>query len=876
MHLQPLKIMLLIVTLIILSACSEKDDSYEFTKKNLIESNEDFIENYGGNPFYETYYGTLTVTPHDNNTSTVTSSEGRFTQKYLNKEFVAFRINKNLPLEPEDGYCFSNIISSRYSKVIEVIDKNTLVVDFAYNGGNIDNPHVSTNASGYFFFDNRQAFINAITSSDRNETITLHQDSVYVTKFAWDVITPSNIILKTQKGFTKKARIKLSAEDLIGGHTDIGRWFNLNDDNYDIKFKNINLIGPHYTVPTVSGSFASGFFGGNKYTVQSARTLEIYGSDDWVEYYELRDAGLLQYLPDGYNFVGPGFISGILYGGKHDDVDVTDFIYLNCINTSMHLLTFSSMKSNVSAGIYKRIIGESPEHMSEIVEQDIPENVINPVKLAGDNTFETKIMFVDDDLIPGNKKIKITGEGSWQQVANQYWDSGVSIGNIYSKIIVDGYEIQLDNNGDWRNFFDDDKGYYSIENSQYARAFEQIPSVGDVINIGDFINNKDKAMLTSNHDIELWGISVQVGDILNVEGVNYEIMSKKLVSHAINKTRGNIHTTVLTLDKTLPSSFSSFTIEKSQGESLLTGEHTMRFVYERDYLGHLMYGDFNFPFHYENVILKGFIRGSDKPTDENGDGIPRLYKLPKPMDNGYAKQYVNVIYEDDDPSPYMWGSSTLQQRALAEGKDKAYYSILIKGPYTKIPRMYVNGENQDKVKLVDNPDVSGARLLNPIVVGSLKADKFELEINNERDITIDTLDMKQTGSGHGSLSIITDGAQLHIKNFISHPSSDGNEKYAALLINNKYAHFSQDASEARTNLRIDSGIGYIGIYDDSTAPNINYSIDITNWVPKPYQYAPLTQLFSFASNNSIADYSDFCNKIRIFDQSATSIVSECQ
>jgi hypothetical protein len=836
------------------------------------------IEDFGGLSFYRPYYGTLDVTPNGDGTSSVvyTGSEDVFSSEFQDKELVLFRIHKNPRVISEQRDYFPNLVGSRYSSVLSVIDNKTLLVDFEYNGEDAASPKATRGASGYFFFDNKPAFLEAILSDSREETIVMKSGGIYVIKGAFDVITPSHIKFKTQEGYEAKARIKLSAEDVMDGGIFSERWFNLNDDDFNIRFENINIVGPHYTVPVVSDNgFNSGFFGGNDPAKQSARILEIRGSDDWTEYRELEANGDLAVLPEGYNFVGPNFVHGIIYGGKHDGTDVTDMIYLNCIDTSMHPKEFSSMKSTVSAGIYKRIIGESPENMSEIIEQDIPENRINLVKVGGaEGGIATQLSFGEDSKTGSNRLVRIEGSASWYQLANQYWTGGTSTGSTsVTRIEIDGYELMLGNNGDWWWKYPDDIGDYKypIEDALSARIFEQIPVVGDIIKVGKLALRDDAEQLEIDK-FDVWGWGLQVGDVLSVNGADYTITNKvrKSIEWSLLQGQGNtgggsvINLMTITLDPPPPSGTTSFEVTQSQTEYLLDGIHEGSLVYDRDYHGHLFYDDFNFPYHFENVKLRGYFRGSQK----DHEGL--LYKM-APIDaDGYGKKWINVDYDDDSPNPQHWWSRILKERALAEGRDEDAYSILVKGPYTKIGRFYQTNPNNDTVELVDNPDISLARLANPIIQDSVKGTQFFIQATGGHDVQIDTVEMLATEGGWGRFGFISDGGQLTVNNFVTHQALNGSENYAALSINYTQGMELTPAT-ASTQIMINAGRGAIVLRADGETAAFTHGITIHNWELVGFPYGGDLVYEGF----SPGDFENFCDQVSITDTNGDSLQSEC-
>jgi len=889
------------------SSSSSSDDLNETTlsssslssSSSSVTLSVDAIENYGAEAFYKTYYGNLHVTPNTNGTSTIVTSDNSFTQEYLNKEFVAFRIHKNPRQANEKRDYFPNTIGSRYSKVVEVIDEKTLIVDFTYNGGSIDTPQVSENVSGYFFFDNKAAFIKAVTSNERNEVLTLREGVTYVTKGTWDVITPSDIIIKTEDNFSTKARIKLSAEDVMSkqDYTDIGefenRWFNMNDDDFDIKLQNINFVGPHYTTPTVQlNGYSAGFFGGTSPDKQSARTLEVYGSDDWTEYYELRDSDTLKYLPAGYNFVGSNFIDGIIYGGKHDGVKTTDWIYLNCINTSMHIQGFASMKTLPAggAGIYTRIIGESPENKSEIIEQDIKSNRINLVEIYGDDgAIETGVKFSLDEDTNNSLNVQIMGDGSWYQMAIQYWSGGVDTGIITPVYLKIGdIELQTGNDGDWQFKYGKNvlTGFQDGENALF---FEKPTKQGDTLRVGQFKTFADIQVDEANSSkLLVWGKSMQVGDILNIDGSEYSVLKrnteqKKYIKWSdldperfpTNSSIGGIHYNHVTLDRALAESFgegSSVVVVKSATQTFLDGGvFQAKITQDRGYIGHLFYTDFNFPYHFENVKIHGYFRGETR-HDKNNQEYPQLYMYPAKMDNGYEFQWINVEYDDEEYASYFGYNNTLQLKAKYSNQNPDDFRILLQGDNTFVNM--VMRPTSDKILVKDGTltlgfrrEYSRAEIYSPIFENASLKIKHNATIVADSDtpLQIKSVELLQSTDSIDTFYLSNKNGGIHIGEFITHPSTNGLNKHGLLYIT--------DNAQSSSDITIEKGEGFIYLNETQSTPNFNHSINISNWSAQEQAYGNVLG-FNFAKKES--DYINFCDAVNIVDTNEDTIIEYCK
>lgn len=889
------KNLILLITLIsfLLSACGGGGGSQ--SSNSVSSEPEKFIEQYGADAFYKPYYGTLTVTPNNDGTSTVsyTGAGQPFSEDYIDKEFVAFRIHKN-PLETNDtDKFFPNTLGSRYSKVVEVIDANTLVVGFAYNGGVIETPETSENASGYFFFDNKTAFTNAITSTERGEVITLKEGAVYVTKGGWNAVTPSNIVLKSQNNFSSKARIKISAEDVMGTRgsslPEIGHFlvalFNLDVADFDIKIRDIHVMGPHYSaIAMQENAYYYGLFGGTSPTGQQARTLELYGSDDWTEYYELRDNNLLQYLPDGYNFLGPNFIHGIIYAGKHDEFEVTEMLVLNCINSNMHLRNFSSMKTNNGAGIYKRIIGESPEKMSEIIEQDLPENYINPVALSSDMAIDSKMKVLDDTTFGGKRIFQITGYGSWLQLANQYWWGGTNTNQGQSAFIrvqhnSKSFDIRLGNEGDWNYLSGTNQVIDSFIDNATVRGIFQIPKSGDVFTIGaDFKSGNDLIVVDAN-TVEVFGWSIQAGDQLDIDGVTVNVVSTELEHRKVesfdpasSQAAGYIHFLSLILDTAISLSPSSISVQTAQLEFLLDGnEHDVELTQASSVVGHLFYDDFNMPYHFENVNLRGFFRGSDREfKDSEGNYIGWMLPNVDLLDEGRIRLWRNATYLDDNPSPGQWMTSIQNATADYNGLPFGTYRTLFDGEKTKVSQLYMHGCNRDLAEIRNNPDLTYARFCNPkIEYEDITAHGALLLYTTENNqINIGTIDATNSG-GWSSVTYYPDGGELTIQN-LQMNSEEGSTQGVLHVREQSMLPYSLSVNQGNAFVRINS----------ITEDHIDSDITLNNWTYGSYPYTGGDDGYDFYQNNVHSEnptalYDNYCSMINISDPDGNNVLSNC-
>ena len=246
------------------------------------------IENYGAKGFYtgNKFYNNIQVTPlpaEGKSLLTYLGVDNPFNATWVtdNVEFLGFRNHLNPSTYPTNGVVNGNYwpgsIGCRYSKVTDYIDGKNIKVNFVYNGGT-ETAQLHT-ASGYFFINDRAAFASAFSTANSETVFLLNSNKTYVTKGGWNIEPGKNIQILSDDDSTR-SRIKLSFEDsflelergIKGGaistnnsflntFTSMNFFTFFSNNNYDIGFKNIDLLPPHYTMQgvEVNGGMAAIF-----------------------------------------------------------------------------------------------------------------------------------------------------------------------------------------------------------------------------------------------------------------------------------------------------------------------------------------------------------------------------------------------------------------------------------------------------------------------------------------------------------------------------------------------------------------------------------------------------------------------------------------
>lgn len=759
------------------------------------------IEDFGAQAFYEPYYGVLQIIPQKDGTSVIIdqSKSGRFSANFIGKIFVAFRIHKNPDEWAEKGDLvhYPGILSCRYSKVIKVINENELVVDFAYNGGNITNPKTSTEASGEFFFDNNAAIRKALSDVNRPECLLFKSSKTYVTLGAWNagVSLVNKPLLLISEG-TERVNIKISAEDVhainapddeenvtVKSSTNTirdGALIYLDQGSNDLIIRNINILATTYMVPRAQYGFNYEIFhydGG-----QCKRVIAVENCDMWAQKEELLRKEIT--LPEGANWVGPnfGYFAG---GGMHDGVDLTGYQVIRQYNTRIYASRPYSIKNNDGGGNFQEIVGTSlmaPSKVIEIVD-GLKIGVQGTGKYNGKNgiTLKTQLSFSDDQEEYfniktnrlekyGPRKIKIDGEGvSWYMLANQYWLGGTSTSITEPvTVIVDGFEFRMGNNGDWRpllGYKDPKKDKWALLSSVNARMFNRIAKKGEVYNATRKVELNKKNKHESSNSVFVWDVACQPGDKYEINGVTYtvtEIERRGGNGHAIygwnpandgllfgygNKAKGevynvNMHLTRVVFDKPVALNGElQMNCIYSSAEYLLDGEpRDAELVYDRDFNGHCMYNRRFVNQYFKNVEFEGYFRTTaDMATGTWQD----LWNFPR------IRNYENVIH--------LGGGQHLAKcikfRYDIEKNEKYKYTIINGG------RMTLDNRNDPEEYLYMNQPNGYAYnyLVNPRVFDNKGFSQVDNVTWGKMTIHLDeAIRLKMTGCTHNT-PLILDG-----------------------------------------------------------------------------------------------------------------------
>lgn len=804
-----LKILIVYLSLFCSSLFAQVDPISEIPVSSLDKNKLDSkaIEEYGAEAFYEAFYSALQVIPQKDGTSLIVdqSKSGRFNANYLGKKFVAFRIHKNDDEWAEKGNInhYPGIISCRYSQVVKVIDANELIVDFAYNGGNITNPKTSLGASGEFFFDNNAAIKKALSDINRPECLLFKSGKTYVSLGAWNAqVSLTNKPLLITSGGEERVNIKISAEDVLvldspdesdsSGkpfkHTiPDGALVYLDQGSNDLIIRNVNILATTYMVPRAQNGFNYEIFhysGG-----QCKRIIAIENCNMWAQKEELEKKQII--VPKGANWVGPnfGYFAG---GGTHDNYDITGYQVIRQYNSQVYASRPYSIKNNDGAGNFQEIVGtlENPSKVIELVD-DLKVGVQGTGKYNGNNgtTLKTQISFRDDDEkffdIKSNRlekygprKIRIEGDAiSWYMLSNQYWLGGTSTSITEPvTVIVDGFEFRMGNNGDWRplmGYKNPKKDKWAILSSVEARMFNQIARKGETYNATRKVEIRKKNKDESSRSVFVWDVACQPGDKYEINGVTYTVShierrggnghaqygwnpSKDgLLFGYGNNPKGkvynvNMHLTRVVFDK--PIIFDGEIEMKclySSAQYLLDGKpREAELIYDRDFNGHCMYNRRFVNQYFKNVEFQGYFRTTGDMVSGTWQD---LWNFPR------IRYYENV--EHVGGGQHL--AKCIKFRYDIEGNEKYRYSIINGG------RMTLDNRNEpEEFFYFNQPNGYGYNyLVNPIMGDSKGFRQVDNEPWGKMTIHLDEGKIiTMNGSTHNSTLILEGNGRFLLSN----------------------------------------------------------------------------------------------------------------
>lgn len=616
-----------------------KPQPVESSSGNVLTPTDEFntLEEFGGNSFYRTFWGDLTYQPIDAQTSLVTyqGSQDVFDLTFVGKWLEPSRIHKcsaDFPIQGRNY--FPSALAVVYSRVLEVRDGKSLIVDFPYNGGSTAGPKSSTNQDGTFFFDNKFAIESWGASSQRKPLLMANSGQVFACLGIPKIpIGPDSQLNFKQVGSGERPAIHLMLSDGFNGDehgTGVGisdsfketfgensKLFDLpGHGRVDIDF-DWQLIPPTYAQKVVQYGVPQGviFFDGATLSTQ-------YGLKRFSNFDQFR---IKNEMTKALGFTRPGVTCSMPNqgycngGGIHDGSDVKEFCTYR-FEGDWYSKDPNNMKARTSGGLKLEWIGKSKESPGRFIELESQKAYL----------FENLNMkFIS------NEEVEVDNpDFTWYHLACQEWTGGVSTDYEFTYIEFEGRKIWLNSNGDfWLIYGDGDLKCRSF-GSRRARLFDKIPVPGDLIKRDtQTLRNCGIIGKISDVSFEIWGWAIQPGDQLSFAGSLFTVVStdrkwktweqfaadNSLSSPRLKRSDRKINYTLVTLDKQVSGTLDSieFKVEKSAFQSFIGGQFRggckAGWGFGNDAPGHLMYIDYNVNLIFKNIDIRGLIRSTSRP-----------------------------------------------------------------------------------------------------------------------------------------------------------------------------------------------------------------------------------------------------------------------
>lgn len=736
----------LIATVILLGAALAfaEEDKAAFTT----------LEAYGGKAFYRHFFGTIDYTPLGDGTTrlTYTGTGDAFNDDFKDMWMESSRCHKNASTYPEGNdlagiRTFPGILAARYSEVVAVQDGKNLIVDFEYNGGNVEEPRPAAKQDAIFFFDNRAAMRACINDPNRPEVVVGKNGATYATLKLPEATLKKSIEFRNADGrLDNPCRMKLFFSDGLklnaqGNAAGMGGglvFFHETNVTANVYFK-WQFLPTIYQVHSVDASPSMHIFvnkikgHGMKFDSNtSAGEKVFYNYNPYAERDEMKKA--LGFVRQGANFVLPiyGKCSG---GGKVDPVTNDIGVYNDyIIYGGWQARTVQNLKcQDKKAGVRFKVFGKSPAERGDLIER------VKGVK--GTAYPNIRLRWVDNRTIEQDMD-----DWNWYFVANQYWTGGMKVAaSTFGQVNTPHGVIKAGNFADWSieagTIANDGivdwslKGLKGAEMSvRTVRFFDRVPAAGDVIYMGIVPGAKTLPGKVNDTRFRTWGWAVHVGMALRYKGTDYTVVRTDYCgineAHTSSNIRGSsqgirprdkrhggapYHYWEIVLDKPIADDPAELVVASSQLEYLLDGKyHELEVEFRQgDPLGHLFYMNSNVGMHFENVNFSGNIRASGGRYDGKN-----LYSA---VDTAIWR---NVYAVNEDGTPALDARCEWQPRSISARqrilKDNKYRFIIDGG------RAFVNANSSDscQVELRNRPTLvggtrsyGGSKLWNPVTDG---------------------------------------------------------------------------------------------------------------------------------------------------------------
>jgi hypothetical protein len=617
---------------------SEKFDSESISVEKDIIS-EDLggtLEEFGGNSFYRIFWGKLTYQMLDSKLTKVTyeGQEDVFNWEFVGKWLEPSRIHRCSTEFPLTGRnYFPGSLSVVYSRVLEVLDGKNLLVDFAYNGGNLENPVVARNQDGIFFFDNKFAIESWGRSAKNTPELHANSGQIYASlgmpaliispnsslKFVWNRhgLRPA-IHLMMSDAFNgdidgKGEKSPVSYSDTFG---DNSSFFHL-PDHGEVKIDfDWQFIPPTYAHKVVQYGVPGGaiFFDksmdSRQYGLKRVANYDQFRIRNWM-------AKELGFVRPGVSFSMPnqGYCNG---GGIHDGREVKEFCTYR-FEGDWVSKDPNAMKARTSGGLKVEWIGKSKEEPGRFIEME---------SLKTSRFDNLKFRFPSQDVVEVDDP-----NFTWYHFASQEWTGGTSASSEYCHIQVEGRQIGLNSNGDFWLLYGDNNVECRGFGAFSVKLFDKIPKQGDLL-LQDLNDLKNNGLIgkPANDRLEVWGWSIQPGDQLSSHGQlfsvtkterkwkTWEKFSEQFSNPAgrLKRSDRRVTYTEITLDREIAEELKDIKLEwvSSVIQHLLDGKYrggcSAIWGSGNDAPGHLMYTDYNVNLKFQNITIRGMIRSTSR------------------------------------------------------------------------------------------------------------------------------------------------------------------------------------------------------------------------------------------------------------------------